>query len=185
MSNRGRNLEDDSKRCTEPVRFEKCTHGPGLAANMKQVKITDEEKAAKAIFECINNADNFLNASVILLDSKKYREALLLALYAGEEIGRVPLIFNYPVHSKTPDALKKWQGRYNDHTEKFALLRNLERTDNKFIPTEINNEDSLLTNKRLEISYINYKNGQFITPIKVSAIEASSFIKKIIIRLKK
>lgn len=148
-------------------------------ASKTNINITDERKAAEAVLLCINNAKNFLNAAKSLLDRKNFREAYLLGIYAGEEIGRVPLIFNYPVYSKNPTLLKDWKNRYNNHVEKLSFLRNLGRTHRKIMPTDIQPEDYQSKNHRLEIAYVSYTNSNFIPPKPVSENQVQEFIKSL------
>lgn len=135
--------------------------------------------ASSALLSCINNAGEFLVSADVLIKQERYRESFILTMYACEEIGKIPLILNYPIHSESDTLLKKWKGRFLDHTEKFWFLRNIDELEKGYIPTEKKEEDVMLKNKRMEICYVDYRNNRFCTPGLVTRFEAEDFFQQV------
>lgn len=133
---------------------------------------TDTEIAGSAVISCIKNARKFIEASKLLLDNSHYRESYLLTLYAGEEIGKVILVINYPCYTETEVRIDSWKKRFLDHTEKFWFLRNIDEIEQGYIPTGAHKDDSKQKNTRLEICYVDYRKGDFVTPREITQQEA-------------
>ncbi len=145
---------------------------------------SDVKKAGQAVISCIDNARNFLESSKILIDSGNFRESYLLSLYAGEEIGKVLLVINYPCYTESEERIKTWKKRFLDHTEKFWFLRNIDEIEQGIIPTEVHKDDIKQKDLRLEICYVDYRDGSFISPKKVTQEEAINLYESMYIKLK-
>lgn len=143
----------------------------------------DIEIAGKAVISCIENAKQFLNSSKVLLDAELYRESYLLSLYAGEEIGKVVLVINYPCYTESDAKINTWKRRFLDHTEKFWFLRNIEEIEQGIIPTDLNKSDQIHKDLRLQICYVDYRDGNFVEPKKVTKEEAANLYERILERL--
>lgn len=143
----------------------------------------DVEIAGQAVMSCIHNARKFLDASKILMDSGCYRESYLLSLYAGEEIGKVLLVINYPCYTESEERIKTWKKRFLDHTEKFWFLRNIEEIEQGIIPTDVHKDDIKQKDLRLEICYVGYRDGNFINLKEVTQEEATTLCERMLIML--
>lgn len=136
--------------------------------------------ASEALLACIENAGNFLASASILIENERYRDALLLTMYAGEEIGKVILVFNYPRHCESTKKLLKWKKRFFDHTEKFWFLRSIEKMENGYFSTKVRKKaDRKTKNNRIEISYINYRDNRFVFPRVITKEEAIDYFDRI------
>lgn len=145
---------------------------------------SDVLMAGQAVISCIDNARDFLEASKLLLETGHYRESYLLSLYAGEEVGKILLVINYPCYTESEERIKTWKKRFLDHTEKFWFLRNIDEIEQGIIPTDVSKGDIKQKDLRLEISYIDYRDGSFINPKKVTKEEAIDIYERINIKLK-
>jgi len=136
--------------------------------------------ASEALLMCIENAGDFLTSANTLIENRRYREALLLTMYAGEEIGKVLLVFNYPIHNESSERLSRWKKRFLDHTEKFWFLRNIDEIEQGYIPTKVQKEeDRKAKDDRMEISYVDYRNDKFVFPRKITKEEAVDYFEKV------
>lgn len=136
--------------------------------------------ASEALLKCIENAGNFLTSADILIGERRYREALLITMYAGEEIGKILLVFNYPLHSESEKGLSKWKKRFMDHTEKFWFLRNIDEMERGYVPSRAQKEeDRKAKNDRMEISYVDYRDSRFVFPRKITRDEAVNYFEKV------
>lgn len=136
--------------------------------------MNDIEIASEAVIHCIENARSFLNSAKILIENQCYREAMLLTLYAGEEMGKVLLVINYPCYTTSDERINSWKKRFLDHTEKFLFLDQLDYLQQGFISKLFQRDDVKHKNSRLEISYIDYRDGKFLKPRAVSQEEVTS-----------
>ncbi len=139
----------------------------------------DTRKAGEAVITCISNARKFLEAAKILIDSESFREAYLLTLYAGEEIGKVVLIINYPCYTESEERIKSWKKRFLDHAEKFWFLRNIDEIEQGLIPTDVHEDDKKHKDTRLEICYVDYRQENFVNPREVTKEETVTLYRKI------
>lgn len=143
----------------------------------------DTEIAGQAVIGCIQNARQFLNSSKALIQSGHYRESYLLSLYAGEELGKVLLVINYPCYTESEERIRTWKKRFLDHTEKFWFLRNIEEIERGIIPTDVHKDDIKQKDLRLEVCYVDYRDGNFINPRDVTQEEAVTLYERMLITL--
>lgn len=137
------------------------------------------ENTSRALLACIENVGEFLDSADTLIKQGHYREAFLLTMYAAEEIGKVVLIYNYPIYSESGVRLRKWKNRFLDHTEKFWFLRNIDEMERGYVPTDRKEEDGVLKNRRLEICYVDFRDDEFTFPKVVTENEVEEYFQQI------
>lgn len=134
------------------------------------------DQSVDGVMFCIDNAERFVVAADTLYSVGHYRESYLLALYASEELGKVVLIVNYPIHARLEDTRAKWATRFHDHTEKFWFFRNLEELQEKIVSTAKGPIDELRKRQRLQVSYVDYTRDGFQEPTIVTPEDARLFL---------
>ncbi len=142
------------------------TNGKSDEPNPKPISANS---AAKGMHLCIQNAERYIQ-SAKELKSRDRQTSYLLFLYALEEMGKVPMIFNALFHSDTKIKWLKWQRRYKDHAEKFWFSKDLEDFDEKRLAKKENVADTKMANKKLDVSYVEF-DGEFQAPQEVSEAE--------------
>jgi AbiV family abortive infection protein len=133
----------------------------------------NEESAAQAIIDCIDNAEDFLSAADVLHDHSKPRQAYLLTLYGMEELGKVPLVANAMFYSTAAEH-KRWRRRFLNHQEKFQFSDELEDLARGIVPDQSPVTDHAET--RTAIAYVGISNDEFVAPKTVSSEEAAELL---------
>ncbi len=124
---------------------------------------------AKGIHHSIKNAERYVQ-SAKELKTKDKQAAYLLFLYALEEMGKVPLIWNALFHTETKSEWLKWQRRFKDHAEKFWFSRDLEDFDERKLSNKENKAETKMAAKKLDVSYVSF-DGEFQPPEDVGEEE--------------
>lgn len=121
----------------------------------------------EGIQQCIKNAERYINSGKTLKATDR-QTAYLLFMYALEEMGKVPLIFNGLFYSATKTKWQKWLRKFKDHGEKFWYSKDLDDFSEGKLADKQNAVEIKMASKKLEVAYVDLIDNEFKPPADVT-----------------
>lgn len=122
---------------------------------------------AEGIHYCIANAERYFK-SARLLKSRDRQTSYLLCLYALEEMGKIPLIWNILFYSDSEIKWMRWKKRFKNHEEKFWFSKDLDDFAKGNLAGKNNSKDLNMASEKLDVAYVNLNGTRFKPPKNIT-----------------
>jgi AbiV family abortive infection protein len=133
-----------------------------------RVKKLSPRVLAEGVHKCIENATLYISSAEILHKSSHNQHAYLMCLFAMEEMGKVPIIFNAPKYARSERGWRLWRKKFTDHGEKFWHNKDLEDIEAGIMPMHKNKSERKKEILKQDVAYVDFRGGLFDLPRKVS-----------------